>query len=338
MLVNLRPVQCFFQNLSARFRKENNLSDITWALCEASPTFKGIWIRFFFGDELNPDDIDWIQREATSDDNGSRVDFLIKKKECYEFYLIEVKIGDKNQHFGQYDSAYGLIPERIGYITNYPLKQEGNYRVRQWSAFCYELGKVDDVPAAERDLIFGYREYLQRVCGIVMLTEKIDIEKMSALYRLTLLVEELTACQTDHYTSSFYKSLDRREVRWLFFSVKYKTAFPEWRSQYPFVGIWFKNNEPCIQGGFDKRGGWARETCDFLKQHKTFHRQVGLKYCTQPFISYGEWYFNLTDESMAALCNAGTLEEQKAILKGFIEEVTMFPVRLAEVVGKADID
>jgi len=330
-------IPTFFRALADRFRKENDLSDITWALCEASPTFKGIWIRFFFGDELNPDDIDWIQREATSDDKGSRVDFLIKKKGGYEFYLIEVKIGDKNQHFGQYDSAYGLIPERIGYITNYPLKQEGNYRVRQWSAFCYELGKVDDVPATERDLFFGYREYLQRVCGIVMLTEKIDIEKMSALYRLTLLFEELTACQTDHYTSSFYKSLDRREVRWLYYSVKY-VAFPEWSSQYPFVGIRYQDDEPCILGGFDKRAGWAREACDFLKKHKTFYSQVALQYCSLPYPKGGEWYFDLSADSMTALRNAATLKEQKAILKGFIEEVTMFPVRLAEVVGTVEGD
>lgn len=79
-MIPITHISSFFRNLAVRFRKENDLSDITWALCEASPTFKGIWIRFFFGDELNPDDIDWIQREATFDDKGSRVDFLIKKK------------------------------------------------------------------------------------------------------------------------------------------------------------------------------------------------------------------------------------------------------------------
>lgn len=330
-------IPTFFRALADRFRKENDLSDITWALCEASPTFKGIWIRFFFGDELNSDDIDWIQREATSDDKGSRVDFLIKKKECYEYYLIEVKIGDGKQHFVQYDKAYRLLPDRIGYITNYPLKREGGYRIRQWNAFCYELSKVEDVPAAERDLIFGYREYLQRVCGIVMLTEKIDIEKMSALYRLTLLVEELTACQTDHYTSSFYKSQDQREVRWLYYSVKY-VAFPEWSSQYSFVGIRYQDDEPCILGGFDKRAGWARDACDYLKKHKTFHSQVALQYCSLPYPKGGEWYFDLSTDSMTALSNAATLEEQKAILKGFIEEVTMFPVRLAVVVGQVEGD
>ena len=170
-----------------------------------------------------------------------------------------------------------------------------------------------------------------------MLTEKIDIEKMSALYRLTLLVEDLTACQTDHYTSSFYKNQDRREVRWLYYSVKY-AAFPKWSSQYPFVGIRYQDDEPCILGGFDKRAGWAREACDFLKKHKTFHSQVALQYCPLPYPDSGDWYFDLSADSMAALRNAATLEEQKAILKGFIEEVTMFPVRLAEVVGKADMD
>ena len=30
----------FFNSLAQRFGKENDLSDITWALCQASPSFK----------------------------------------------------------------------------------------------------------------------------------------------------------------------------------------------------------------------------------------------------------------------------------------------------------
>ena len=34
----------FFNSLEHRFGKENDLSDITWAMCQASPSFKEKWI------------------------------------------------------------------------------------------------------------------------------------------------------------------------------------------------------------------------------------------------------------------------------------------------------
>ena len=41
-------IKSFFSNLADRRRKENDLSDITWAMCQASPAFQKAWLHFFF--------------------------------------------------------------------------------------------------------------------------------------------------------------------------------------------------------------------------------------------------------------------------------------------------
>jgi hypothetical protein len=41
----------FFRKLSERLNKENNLSDITWALCESSEQFKNLFLEYCFDDE-----------------------------------------------------------------------------------------------------------------------------------------------------------------------------------------------------------------------------------------------------------------------------------------------
>ena len=78
-----------------------------------------LWIRFFFGEALDPEAVVHIDREVPSDYRGSRVDFYLQTR-AGETFLIEVKIGDRNQRFGTYDKAYDIPPKRLGYITNYP--------------------------------------------------------------------------------------------------------------------------------------------------------------------------------------------------------------------------
>ena len=85
-----------------------------------------------------------------------------------------------------------------------------------------------------------------------MLTEKIDIERMSALYQLTLLAEELCVDKTDRYEVSDYDLRDYRDVRWFFFKVMY-ADFLDWPPQYPFIGVRFRGDEPALEGGFDNR-------------------------------------------------------------------------------------
>lgn len=41
-------IKLFLENLSYRMFKENDVSDITWALCNTSPRFRDYFLHYFF--------------------------------------------------------------------------------------------------------------------------------------------------------------------------------------------------------------------------------------------------------------------------------------------------
>src|SRR5690349_15034290 len=95
-------IEAFFDNLSVRLSNENHLSDITWAIAEASPVFRNLFLHFFF-EEVGPGtEIDLFRREHS--DGDCRPDFFFRagRKE----YIIEVKLWDTNHHFDQYKAKY----------------------------------------------------------------------------------------------------------------------------------------------------------------------------------------------------------------------------------------
>lgn len=166
----------FFDNLALYLQSENDLSDMTCAMCHGSFRFKKLFVNFFFPN-LDVDKISCIRREVPDEkDMHSRVDMMIELTDDVQPYLIEVKIYDRQHHFGQYEEAYGVGSERLGYITNY-VCHEGialGYDVKTWLEW-YELllnaiETIDD--AEERRLCEGYLVYLKKVCGF---TERIQV-------------------------------------------------------------------------------------------------------------------------------------------------------------------
>ncbi len=314
----------FFNNLAQRFGKENDLSDITWAMCQASSAFRELWVHFFFPG-LDLSTVESIERERPDDKGeGSRVDFLINI-EGEKPYLIEIKIWDQNHHFGQYEHAYDIGKERLGYITNYPYHRDG-YEVKQWNEFYRHLIDVSDVPQEESSLIAAYCEYLRNVCGIVMIDGIIDIEKMSSLYDLTLIFHELANGHTDVYETSFYKDYSNDRSKYTCLKAQYKDV-PEWGTPYPVIGIWY-DGHPRVAAGFRKDPNyWCKAICDFMNSNRSHFSEISRKYCSMPKPDYG-FYFYLSDESLEKFKNAASSEEQKEILRNFLDEVLQFPTKL----------
>ena len=89
----------FFVALSKRAYKENDLSDVTFALCEADAAFKKFFLDFFFGAE-NLDASEVVLEREVAYPDGSRPDFVIRTGS--EVCFVEVKIWDCNHHFAQY--------------------------------------------------------------------------------------------------------------------------------------------------------------------------------------------------------------------------------------------
>lgn len=175
----MTDVSKFFTALSERAYKENDLSDVTYAMCEADPVFKQFFLDFFFRDqELNAEDCT-IYREVAYQD-GARPDIVIRSK-TKGVYFVEVKIGDGNHHFAQYASTLknleNILQETIcdhfGYIANYDVSVSGDdecvcakmrekERVRKWEDLCAELEKYscfDDLG------VMAYLVYCRKVLG-----------------------------------------------------------------------------------------------------------------------------------------------------------------------------
>ena len=68
----------FISNLSYRFRSENNLSDVTWTLCQTSDKFQCVFLRFFFPWMDEDCGEIYILREQSNDDSSPDVVFDYK--------------------------------------------------------------------------------------------------------------------------------------------------------------------------------------------------------------------------------------------------------------------
>ena len=78
--------------------KENDLSDMTYALCVGNSEFFQFFLDFFFRDShLNAKEVD-ISREWDASDNG-RPDFCIQDKVAKRYFFVEAKLWDRNLHF-----------------------------------------------------------------------------------------------------------------------------------------------------------------------------------------------------------------------------------------------
>lgn len=163
----------FFESLSQRVYSENNLSDITWSLTEASFEFKKFFFDFFFREKDSSDDfIRGIEiiREYTKD--KSRPDFFIKTREGN--FLIEVKKYDKDYHFKDYKETF--IDDKKAFISIYTLSEEdkelgksNDFIIKTWAEFYSDLEKLEFTE--NKYLIEGYLNYIKNVCNIIKFTE-----------------------------------------------------------------------------------------------------------------------------------------------------------------------
>ena len=180
----------FFRELASRMYKENDLSDILYALCESSFQFKQFVLDYFFPEEqLNANQAS-IQREVQYGD-GSRPDFVIRCNE--KTYFVEVKIWDRSHHFDQYartiQTEGNSAESCLAYITNYTIdpatlsnrdKQVFNHvkqRVSTWQQFLDALKKKGEDPVerswATGEDVQGFIEYCNEVCPSTD-NEKVD--------------------------------------------------------------------------------------------------------------------------------------------------------------------
>ena len=316
-------IKLFFEYLATRRYKENDLSDITWALCHACPDFKRIFIHFFFPD-LEIDLIEYFERETRDDDEGdSRVDFLIRIKGDDKPFLIEVKIGDRNHHFGQYEKAYHVGKERLGYITNYSLHMSG-YMTKTWEMFFDEL--AEQIKYIQEDdslkLINGYSSYLQNVCGIIKFNKAMKLDGMYSLYQLMVELRKLINRSEEDFTLELYsdKNGNRNGVQGLYFRIDYTTEkiAPTWA----WIGIYYNREKPLICISFSKDEGWGKPVYDILSESV---KENGI-YAASPYKEGNSYWFELSEKKHEEF-ETLPLQEQRELLKNFMDEVIRYPLK-----------
>ncbi len=149
------------KSLAKYYKEENDLSNVVCILCNIDTEFKETFIHYFFED-IDINTIGEIKREVYAPNrNDSRVDLYFESNGL--IYIIEVKIGDKNHHFSQYNEAFNVPMERFGYITNYYCPEGSN--VKEWEDLYWKFVKANKTKQSK--VIEGFLAYLKDVCGII---------------------------------------------------------------------------------------------------------------------------------------------------------------------------
>ena len=314
----MERIENFISNLSMRLNSENNLSDITWTMCETSDLFLTAFLDFFFPKEKFGEV--FLQRELA--DDTSRPDFYFEHDN--KTYLIECKIWDRNHHFEQYTKQFRIPNEQLGYITNYPMAKEG-FVVYTWTELYTYL--KNRIPQQELELWNGYLEYLKRVCYIFIPEQPMNLDGMFSLYTFYRSLDDVFITDNDLFSSSLYDSrkdtnnggnlfcTPRDGVMGKYFDVKFKHI--KLKQTWGWMGVYFEREHPQICIGFDYREGWGKPVYDLLL-NKVDGMKKG-KLCSKPYEEGGAiWFdFNQADK----FNGLSSPSKQISLLRSYFNEV-----------------
>ena len=263
----------FFTAISSRMWKENDLSDLTFALCEGNLCFKQFFLDFFFEKDTIDASKAKITREKSLD--GSRPDFWINVGGVN--YIIEVKIWDQSHHFSQYLPFVEGRKERLGYIAAYEIttdsdgskiRKEDYSGLRQWRDLVSKLAsevKEEGLGAGDPAII-GYMRYVRSVCGIEEQykdIDEIDRRSLKCLYEVCAsIVTAVKYCKDDNKCDFYTRSPTNSDFSWRkgsFFEFDYKG-----RRAYGFIGVYFgkADEDPYFVVEFDNAPGWGDRICE----------------------------------------------------------------------------
>lgn len=319
--ISHRMTNSFFKHLSDRFRNENDLSDITWAMCRSSDRFMAAFLRFFFGEGIDICGIERFERECC--ETGGRADFLIEMRSG-ERFVVECKIYDQNHHFGQYEEVFGIKPSHLGYITNYNLRQEG-YTIHTWEELCNHL-QVEMPNNEEREMWAGYIAYVKNICSIIQFNDKMALDThLYSLYQFMEELKRLVTRQYDQYDLSYYsnRNIDGGYgISGIYFQIHYRNGLlPD---TWAWAGIYYERKTPEIFIGFENREGWGKPMCDAV-----LPRLEAIKGSyVQPLIDEKDLWYQLQTEWFDRLNTAENIEQQRSILSAFLDEALIMPSKL----------
>jgi hypothetical protein len=260
-----------------------------------------------------------FEREKSEGD--SRPDFLIENDGI--IYLIECKIYDTNHHFEQYTSTFNIPNERLGYITNYKMTQNG-FIVKTWEDL-YDY-VTNNLPESENEkaLWTGYLKYLKSVCGIIKITKKMDLKGMYSLYSFTELLKKLVNRAETEFELRYYSNKNIQGgngISGCYFEIKYSKDLIN--TTWAWIGIYYERENPLICLGFEDKQGWGKPVYELLDSR--LDKIERDEFCTKPYREDGAIWFELTDEKHKEFDKI-SLVEQIQLIKEFMDRVIMKPL------------
>lgn len=307
-------MESFYQKLSERLYDENDLSDITWALCETEAKFKFLFLSFFFKevkDVVSSSNITLIREKSRK---RSRPDFYFELGE--QEYLIEVKIEDKIDNIRKYKEDFKN--PQIGWIANYKKIFPHEIEARTWEGFNYflerELPKYR-FPKKSKELINFYIPYLKEVCSIIKLKKmKID----NSIFHINTLVKKII--------NNVYADFETKPQN-------ITSDFGNWYSGKTFVinkkkkirpwfGTYYEEKDMGIGIYFHSAKNWGFS----IYNSKNIYKKGG-KYFDKPTKEYDEkdgnyCWFELKQKWINKF-NRSKPIKQEEILTGFFKEVVI---------------
>ncbi len=318
----------FLSNLAYYFNKENDLSDVTVSLIYSSYAFKSFFLKYFFGDKIDIKNVSNVIREVLSQDKESRVDIFIEMENDQPF-LIEVKIGDTNHHFGQYEKSFNVPSNRLGYIVNYNFKEVG-YDVKQWDDLYFKLldfiDKMDE--SEEKQTLLGYAEYVKKVCGIYKFEGIMNFRGLYSMYGLFKAIERLCKREEEDFTLDVYSTIKGNTIgiKMIYFHLTYKNS--SIKEAWGNIGLWYDRPVPLLCIGFENSDGWGKSVYDIIDAHHSHNKTHSISETSNLYYEDGAFYFEATDTFISRFENCKCNEDQEIILKDFIDEAIRYPLSL----------
>lgn len=304
----------FFNKLSERKYKENDLSDVTWALCESCPEFKHTFLTFFFPHRTDFSTA-FLVREFTY--GNCRPDFYFEIEN--ETFVIEVKKYDMVDHFEEYRNV--VKPTHFGWIANYPVRKAPDYvNTRTWRAFAETVSALVNHNKLQWDdevisLITGYHSYLSKVCNIINL-KKMNLAEISNLYHFNILLEEIVSSNRTELECEIYKGSNphTRERNGVYFTIAKDDDAKNWVT--PWFGIYFNEDPPIVCIGFGKND------CNSVYEGlRTIPAQKGQLFEEWYDDREGTFWFHLTPMKFNEFNQATDVNQQRDILSAYFQEV-----------------
>ncbi len=298
-----KKIDLFFKYLAERKYHENDLSDITYALCKSNISFRKFFLEFCFGKEVDTNNL--IREYAYK---GSRPDFFFHDLKQQQ-RLIEIKIYDQNPH-NEYVKNFN--DTELAFIANYDakslLKKPEKWKVYEWDTFIKEL---KDNSIIKDPIVAGYVQYL----GIILRKKEFKQMNLKSIETFPDLIDSFDAivsanlknneeCNSNSFSKNYYGKI-------------YKTTQKE-KDLYFWLGIYFPQKD--IRIGFFDHIAWVPQNIlKTIKNYKNNSEYFEMERTQQDDDrDYGDFWFKMEMKNFNSSHNK---KKQEELLTIFFREV-----------------